>query len=381
MSDLPQELIEYLLDEDIIEFKELKACALVSRRWVRPARLRLFYKFSIDSIIESPQYNVFCDILQSSPGIADCVRNFSFIISPITFSNDWLRLVASICAKFTNVKTFRFIRYHFISFYEHVNRQFLQSLRPIMETATSLTVHDVEFENRNHLYRFISAFPNVTYLNMHNTGCTKWTKRDWEGPRDCFNLFSPQIPRLALRTLHLSECYGDMTQLFQPSTSEIRSLRLHIRMLSRPDHPIGISAFPSLQFVEFFDFEQDSPPGDYDMCQIVGKMPKLREFRINMTLKLAEEARDKSEWLSRLLSNLPTTIRDIYITVEGGVYGLDEMDWSSIDRVFERNKFNSLQIFLINVKTFGMLPIIKQTLLEGLLRTRAVKQRRVGVMY
>jgi len=171
-----------------------------------------------------------------------------------------------------------------------------------------------------------------------------------------------------------------MSQLFEPSTSELRSLILHIRMLGRPEHPITISAFPSLKNLEFFSFEQDSSAGKYELCEITRRMPKLKEFRAVMTVKDEDQAHDKVEWMYRVLSNLPATIRTIYITLHTGVAGLDDMDWSRLDRILERRTFDSLQRMTVDVKAFGMLPIIKQSLLQGLTSLRAYRQKRIVVL-
>jgi hypothetical protein len=260
-NNLPSELIDQILDDPSIDTDSLKACALISRAWLPSARQRLFHRFSIISTKED--YQEFFEILESSPGIAHCVRHFVFTISPITFSNDWILFVSTICSKFTKVETFYFNRFPFISFRDHVNAKLLQSFRPLMQSTTKLVVDGVQFENRDHCYRFFNAFPNITHLDLHNTGFTHEGLEHWEGVRHCFDDFSPEITPSRLRYLRLDECYGDMSQLFEPSTSRLVSLTVQIRMLGRPDHPITISAFPSLEDVELFTFEQDSSVGKY----------------------------------------------------------------------------------------------------------------------
>jgi hypothetical protein len=117
-----------------------------------------------------------------------------------------------------------------------------------------------------------------------------------------------------------------------------------------------------------------------ELCDITSRMPKLKELRVIMTINHDHQARDKVEWMDRLFSNLPPTIRTIFLTVTGGVTGLDEMDWTRLDRMLERRKFDSLQNMIVDVKTYGMLPVIKWKLLEGLTNSRAVRQKRVVVL-
>lgn len=173
MSNIPPDIIELIFDliqdsNSILESGDtsphpLKPCALVCRAWIGPARQRLF-RCKRFVKLKDPEtednFAEFLTILQSSPGIAECVREVCFWNN--FWCPRWILDLAEICTKFRNVQSVDiFSSRLFTTLDELTIRSFPACFQLIGETATKLMLRNLKIQGKAELHQVLVMLPNL----------------------------------------------------------------------------------------------------------------------------------------------------------------------------------------------------------------------------
>jgi hypothetical protein len=152
LPQLPSELIEDVLGYLHDDRSSLRQCAQVSSSWLWPSRAHLFHHVHVGN---GPQWDLLVDTLQSAPGIAPLIREFS-ASDHKRFLSDALARNTFIGSSMTGVQSLRIIN--------------ATSLYPLNWTdvpapnARHISLYRVIFKSHKDLFGFLTSRPFMQHL-------------------------------------------------------------------------------------------------------------------------------------------------------------------------------------------------------------------------
>lgn len=162
INELPQEVVESIIDLLANERGALKSCALVQRSWLSRARHHLHRELTIDCgnhVLPTPEYY--------STGAAEHIRSLKLIAPPqppVPGATDAkARTVWAIVPRFTALHSLTLI----FSNWTAPGKSY-EWLRPVTRHITHLNLVFASFVHAVDFFRFLAMFPELESLAMTN---------------------------------------------------------------------------------------------------------------------------------------------------------------------------------------------------------------------
>ena len=208
---VPIEIVEVIIDHLHNDKEALKACSLVSRRWVFSARYHLVYPIKL----HHKNISDFLDLLQSPClKIAPSIRDLSFL--SVVEERNWIPSALSTVEKhLTHVKS---LTLHGVR-WSRLDTTTTTSFFRGFQSVTHLTIKAGAFSSFSQCVEFICSFPALTTLTAN--------KCQWDS-----NTAAPPSPRFklsrSLTTLAIDTPPNTLTQWLtnQPCARTLRKVSI-----------------------------------------------------------------------------------------------------------------------------------------------------------
>ncbi|KIJ96975.1 hypothetical protein K443DRAFT_681875 [Laccaria amethystina LaAM-08-1] len=333
---VPIEIVEVIIDHLHNDNEALKACSLVSRRWVFSSRYHLVYPIKL----HHKNITDFLDLLQSPCSkIAPSIRDLSFI--SIVQERNWMPSALSTIEKhLTHVKNLTLHGVRWSRLDSTTTTSFFRGF----QSVTHLTVKAGAFSSFSQCVEFICSFPALTTLTAN--------KCQWDS-----NTAAPPSPRFTLSrrltTLAIDTPPNTLTQWLtnQPCARTLRKVSIEfidtdhgtsVRNFLRRIKARDMEAF-RVGFKEIYG-QRNITHREFGM----GEFSKLRELTVVVGV-LDQPARNgwspyDLHWVPPFLSKVSS---DSLVAVKLRFLVLDTdcltLDWKELDRTLNLPSFLKLQ--------------------------------------
>lgn len=341
---VPIEIVEVIIDYLHNDKEALKACSLVSRRWVFSARYHLVYPIKL----HHKNISDFLDLLQSPCSkIAPSIRDLSFL--SIVEERDWIPSALSTIEKhLTHVTSLTLHGVRWSRLDSTTTASFFRGF----QSVTHLTIKAGAFSSFPQCVEFICSFPFLTTLTA---GKCQWDSNTAAPPSARFTL-SRRLTTLAIDTppntltqwLTNQPCARTLRKVSIEfiDTDHATSVRIFLRKIKARD----VEAF-RVGFMEISG-HRNTTHREFDL----GEFTRLHE--VTVVVGILEECAfgDWSphdlNWVAPFLSKVSSeslvAVKLRFLVSE--THSLDlKLNWKELDRIFNLPSFSKLRKLTFSV--------------------------------
>ncbi|SJL12322.1 uncharacterized protein ARMOST_15745 [Armillaria ostoyae] len=331
-QQVPQELINNIVNELHDHRKSLKACKSVCRAFRSPAEAILFRRVSLSRSASISR------LFKVSPGVLNSVREATIYESVESMDAD---VMTKAIAALVKLNTIEVTRMTWVPNTYHITPAVVSVLRTL--PIKTLTLDEVIFRDIVQFAGFMDTFPGVENISLEHVYCHIVSKNDKAPVSSRTNV---------IRSLHLSVNEISSNILRAVADGSLGSLA-ELKSLTCVGNPKGKEVPPLFALVQ--------NPSLQDLC-VNGDIPVVNLSHIKtLVIHLAKVAYTQefctslSHWTDCLACGEESSLNKItiHLDVKHQLSVNDAKQWAVLDKVLSASRFPELASFRVILKVAG----------------------------
>ncbi|KAK0463470.1 uncharacterized protein EV420DRAFT_1090135 [Desarmillaria tabescens] len=332
-KQVPQELIDKIVNELHEHRKSLESCSSVCRAFRSPAEAILFRQVSLNGY-DNPIFR----LSQTTPRVLDCVREVTIHESVETRPNADAVAVAKAVAAFVNLNTVKITGMTWVPGSYRIPAEVMSAFATL--PIRTLVLDEVIFRYIIQFSSFMDTFSGVEDITLKHVYCHLVSKNDNPPTSSRTN---------DIHSLHLSVNEISSNVLRMVADGRLGSLA-KLKSLTYEGHPKGKEVPPLLTLVQNPSLQYLRVTGDIPAANLshietlaiyLTKEANTQEFRISLGL-----------WMDSLACGEVLSLKKITIRLSLGhqISANDAKKWAELDNVILASRFPELVSFRVILK-------------------------------